>query len=169
MKLDDNATCTSTELAWLLGLTDRAIRLYRSKGLAVRAKRGRYLLGQSVRRIHHHVAEQAAGRAGNELATERAKLATVQREQIELKNAAARGEMVSKVDMVDSGREILRGVRQMMLGWPSKAAFELPVLGPAERAVLERLVRDDLEDAALGRGFGLVDGGDPVPAEGKPS
>jgi phage terminase Nu1 subunit (DNA packaging protein) len=163
MKLDDNATCTSTELAWLLGLTDRAIRLYRSKGLAVRAKRGRYLLGPSVRRIHHHVAETAAGRAGSELTDARAKLAAAQTAGQELRNAALRGETVLKVDVLDTGREILRGVRQMMLGWPSKAAFELPVLGPAERAVLDRIVRDDLQDAALGRGFGLGGEGEQQP------
>jgi phage terminase Nu1 subunit (DNA packaging protein) len=155
MKLDETATCSAAELSWLLGVTERAVRGYASKGLAVRAKRGRYLLGQSVRRIHHHVAEEAAGRSGSELASARSKLADVQREQVELKNAALRGEMVSKADMVDTGKAVLRGVRGMMLAWPSKAAFELAVLGPAERAVLERLVRDDLEDAALGRLFDL--------------
>jgi phage terminase Nu1 subunit (DNA packaging protein) len=152
MKLDETATCSAAELSWLLGVTERAVRGYASKGLAVRAKRGRYLLGQSARRIHHHVAEQAAGRAGNELATERAKLATVQREQIELKNAVARGEMI----LVSEGRELwsglVRAVRQMALAWPGKAAFEIPTLTVVDRAALDRLVRDDLTDLALTRG-----------------
>jgi phage terminase Nu1 subunit (DNA packaging protein) len=152
MKLDDNATCTGTELAWLLGLTDRAIRLYRSKGLAVRAKRGRYLLGPSVRRIHHHVAESAAGRAGNELATERAKLATAQREQVELKNAVARGEMI----LVSEGRElwsgIMRAVRAFALSLPGRIAFEVSILSAADRSTIERICRDGLTDLALTRG-----------------
>jgi phage terminase Nu1 subunit (DNA packaging protein) len=147
MKLDDSATCTSTELAWLLGLTDRAIRLYRSKGLAVRAKRGRYLLGPSVRRIHHHVAETAAGRAGTSLADARAKLATLQAEGQQLRNASLRGEVVPKADVLDTWKAIMRGVRQMALSWPGKVAFELPTLTAADRAVLERIVHDDLEFA----------------------
>jgi phage terminase Nu1 subunit (DNA packaging protein) len=173
MKLDDSATCTSTELAWLLGLTDRAIRLYRSKGLAVRAKRGRYLLGPSVRRIHHHVAESAAGRSGSALADARAKLATLQAAGQELRNASLRGEVVARGDVVDTWTVLLRGVRQLMLAWPGKAAFEIPTLTVADRAVLERIARDDLEDAALGRGFDLGGGalveGKPAPVEGKPS
>ena len=45
MKLDDSATCSAAELAWLLGCTDRAIRGYLTRGLAIRAgKRGRYAL-----------------------------------------------------------------------------------------------------------------------------
>jgi phage terminase Nu1 subunit (DNA packaging protein) len=155
MKLDDSVTCTGAELGWVLGVTDRSIRSYAAKGLAVRAKRGRYLLGQSVRRVHHHVAEEAAGRSGAALATERAKLATVQREQIELKNAALRAETLPKADVLDTWTLLLRGVRQLMLAWPGKAAFEIPTLTVADRAVLERIARDDLEDAALGRGFDL--------------
>jgi phage terminase Nu1 subunit (DNA packaging protein) len=131
--------------------------------LAVRAKRGRYFLGESVRRIHHHVAEEAAGRSGSELAGARTKLASAQREQVELRTAALRGETLLKVDAVDTWRTLMRGARQMMLAWPGKAAFELPVLGPAERAVLERIVRDDLSDASLGRGFAV--GGDEVDAD----
>jgi phage terminase Nu1 subunit (DNA packaging protein) len=68
MKFDDNATCTGTELAWLLGCTDRAVRGFATRGLAVRAGRGRYRLGESVRRIYRHHAESAAGRSGNRLA-----------------------------------------------------------------------------------------------------
>jgi terminase small subunit / prophage DNA-packing protein len=164
MKLDDSATCTSTELAWLLGLTDRAIRLYRSKGLAVRAKRGRYLLGPSVRRIHHHVAETAAGRSGSELAASRSKLALLQAEGQALRNAAAKGEVISRADAVATWTVLMRGVRGLMLAWPGKAAFEIPTLTVADRAVLERIARDDLEDAALGRGFDISGG-----AEEKPS
>jgi phage terminase Nu1 subunit (DNA packaging protein) len=170
VRLNDEATCTAAELSWLLGVTERAVRKYASRGLAVRAKRGRYLLGQSVRRIHHAVAEAAAGRSGSELTDARAKLATLQAEGQALRNATLRGEAILRADAVDTWRVLLRGVRQLMLAWPGKAAFELPVLGPAERAVLERIARDDLEDAALGRGFDAGGGAeDAGPADGKSS
>jgi phage terminase Nu1 subunit (DNA packaging protein) len=168
MKLDDDTVVTAAQLAWLTGLGDRALRGYANRGVVVRAGRGKYRLGESVRRLYHHASEAAAGRAGTGLADARAKLALLQAEGQQLRNASLRGEMVPKADVVDTWRTILRGVRQFVLAWPGKAAFELPVLGPAERAVLERLVRDDLDDAALGRGFD-IGGGDVGPAEGKPS
>ena len=159
LKLDEDTVATAAQLAWLLGVSDRIIRTYAARGLAVRAgSRGRCVLGQSIRRIHAHVAEAAAGRSGSELTDARAKLALAQMEGQALRNASLRGETIPKADVVDTWRTILRGVRQMMLAWPSKAAFEIPTLTAADRAVLERICRDDLEDAALGRGFDLGEG-----------
>jgi phage terminase Nu1 subunit (DNA packaging protein) len=163
MKLDDNATCTAAELSWLLGVTDRAVRLYARKGLAVRAKRGRYLLGPSVRRIHSHVAEAAAGRAGTSLADARARLATLQAEGQALRNAALRGELLPREPVAQTWGRIIVGVRQRMLSWASKAAFLIPTLTAADRAALDQMTRDDLEDAALQRGFdfsGIAEAGD---------
>jgi phage terminase Nu1 subunit (DNA packaging protein) len=147
MKLDDETVVTAAQLAWLTGLSDRALRGYANRGVVVRAGRGKYRLGESVRRLYHHASEAAAGRSGTELADARAKLALLQAEGVALKNAVLRGEVVPKVDMVDTLRVALRGMRQMMLAWPGKAAFEIPTLSAADRAVLERLVRDDLDDA----------------------
>jgi terminase small subunit / prophage DNA-packing protein len=164
MKLDDSTTCTGAELAWLLGCTDRAIRGFANRGLAVRSVRGKYLLGESIRRIHHQSSEAAAGRSGNDLAAARTRLATEQADGQALKNATTRGEAIVKADVIDTWKALLRGIRQMALAWPGKAAFEIPTLSPADRGVLVRIVRDDLEDAALGRGFDLGEQGDEVAA-----
>jgi phage terminase Nu1 subunit (DNA packaging protein) len=173
VKLDDDATCTATELAWLLGCTDRAIRGYAARGLAVRAgKRGRYALGESTRRIHRHVAEAAAGRSGTGLADARTKLALSQTAAQELRNASLRGEMIPKIDAIDTWRVLLRGVRQFVMALPGKIAFEVPTLTAADRSTVERICRDDLADAALGRGFDIGGGGAEVNdagPEGKPS
>jgi hypothetical protein len=53
-----------------------------------------------------------------------------------------------------------------MLAWPNKAAFSIPTLSAADRQLLEQLVRDDLSDASLGRGF-AVGGGEADPAGGE--
>lgn len=165
MKLDDTTTCSAAELAWMLGCTDRAVRGYANRGLAVRAgRRGKYLLGESVRRIHHHLREGSAGRSGNDLAEARSKLTAAQTEAQLLRNATLRGEVLPKVDVIDTWRVLLRGVCQMALAWPGKVAFELPVIGVAERAVLERVVRDDLADCALARGYFNLGDGD-IPAK----
>jgi phage terminase Nu1 subunit (DNA packaging protein) len=127
--------------------------LYARKGLAVRAKRGRYILGESVRRIHHHASEAAAGRSGNDLAAARTRLALAQTEAQTLKNATLRGEMLPRDLVAQTWGRIAVGVRQRMLSWPSKAAFLIPALTAHDRALLDQMTRDDLEDASLGRGF----------------
>jgi hypothetical protein len=38
MKLDETATCSGAELSWLLGVTERAVRGYASKGPLARTK-----------------------------------------------------------------------------------------------------------------------------------
>jgi phage terminase Nu1 subunit (DNA packaging protein) len=156
MKIEPNGTCSARELGWLLGCTDRAVRMLVDKGIVVRSSRGRYTLG-SVRRVVEHYREVAAGRGGEgamlDLATERAKLAAVQREQIELKNAASRGELAPIADYREAWTGILRGVRQFVLSLPGRIAFEVPVLTAADRAVIERICSDGLTDASIDRGF----------------
>jgi phage terminase Nu1 subunit (DNA packaging protein) len=161
MKLDPDATCSAKELGWLLGCTDRAVRLLVDKGVVIRASRGRYTLG-SVRRTLEHYRSIAAGRGGEgaalDLATERARLAKAQTEQVELKNAAARGEMAPVADFRDAWMGILRGVRQFVLSLPGRIAFEVSVLSAADRAVIERICSDGLTDASLDRGFSTTEG-----------
>jgi terminase small subunit / prophage DNA-packing protein len=155
MKLDDDTVVTAAQLAWLTGLSDRALRGHANRGLAVRAGRGKYRLGESVRRLYHHASEAAAGRSGSALADARAKLATLQSEGQALRNASLRGETIPKADVLDTWTSLLRGVRQFVTALPGKIAFEVPTLTPADRSTIERICRDDLDDAALGRGFNL--------------
>ena len=78
MKIDDDTVVTAAQLSWLTGLGDRALRGYANRGVVVRAGRGKYRLGESVRRLYHHASEAAAGRAGTGLADARSKLALAQ-------------------------------------------------------------------------------------------
>jgi terminase small subunit / prophage DNA-packing protein len=161
MKFDANATCSARELGWLLGCTDRAVRMLVDKGLVSRSSRGRYTLA-SVRRVVEHYREVAAGRGGEgaalDLATERARLAKAQTEQVELRNAASRGEMAPLADYREAWTGILRGVRQFVLSLPGRIAFEVSVLSAADRAVIERICSDGLTDASLDRGFSTTEG-----------
>jgi hypothetical protein len=44
------------------------------------------------------------------------------------------------------------GFRNMYLGTPRQIAFEIPVLTATDRSIIERICRNNLHDAALGRG-----------------
>jgi hypothetical protein len=67
------------------------------------------------------------------------------------------GELVAVADVRARWEPIIRSVRQMILGLPSAMAFEIPTLTPADRAVLEKICRDALEEAANGVGFEIPD------------
>jgi hypothetical protein len=66
-----------------------------------------------------------------------------------------RGELI-RVDEVKAlwGRLIV-ACRNMMLQLPSRIAFGVPMLTKTDIASIDRLIRADLEDMALGRGYAL--------------
>jgi hypothetical protein len=49
--------------------------------------------------------------------------------------------------------QIIRGLRQFVLGLPGAIAFEIPVLTATDRSIMDRVCRDGLHDASLERGF----------------
>jgi hypothetical protein len=55
------------------------------------------------------------------------------------------------------------GFRNMYLGTPRQIAFEIPTLTPTDRSIIERICRQNLEDASMQRGFF----GNGKPEEGK--
>jgi phage terminase Nu1 subunit (DNA packaging protein) len=71
----------------------------------------------------------------------------------ELRLARERGEWLSHDDVRQTWSQIMLAVRQMCLSWPGKITFEIPTLTPTDRATIERIVRDDLTDVSMGRGF----------------
>jgi hypothetical protein len=74
-------------------------------------------------------------------------------ELAELRLARERGEWISRAEIWEMWSQIMVAVRQMVLALPNKIAFEIPTLTPNDRATIERICRDDLEDASMARGF----------------
>jgi hypothetical protein len=71
----------------------------------------------------------------------------------ELDLALRRGALI-EVALVRQTRDpIIRGLMQRCLSWPGMFAFEIPTLTAHDRAIMERIIRDELTDASLGRGF----------------
>jgi terminase small subunit / prophage DNA-packing protein len=153
MKLDDDTVVTAAQFSWLTGLSDRALRGYANRGIVVRAGRGKYRLGESVRRLYHHASEAAAGRSGTNLSDARTKLADAQREQIELKMAIQRRELLRRDDVMNLWGPLTIGYRARALAWPGKALHVCPVLTLTDKAALTVMTEDDLTDCSLGRGF----------------
>lgn len=73
----------------------------------------------------------------------------------EIEVQRAEGKLVEVEVVLRLWARIMLGIRQFVLGLPNTIAFEAPALSAADKARLEQICRDGLEDAALGHGFNL--------------
>lgn len=151
------AFASGSALAALFGCSERAVRALAADGVVKRVGRGQYDVRKSIKGYIAHLREQAAGRVGHdpaqdavaanrERSLEQAALLRARRMQIE-------GRMVSADDVRETWGKITRHLRQFVLGLPGQIAFDVPTLTATDRQTIERLCRDGLEDAALGRGL----------------
>lgn len=146
------APVTADELAGLLGIAPRTVRDLAGRGLVVKAGRGRYDLAASVASYCAHLREQAAGRAGDAqagLAAERARQAKEMADNIAMKNAALRGDLVDAKAVTSEWSGILRRLRARMLAVPARVNQRLPFLKPHDVAEIDAELRDALTE--LGR------------------
>jgi hypothetical protein len=84
-------------------------------------------------------------------ATRRKEMARAELSELRLERE--RGEWLSHDDVRQTWSQIMISFRQMCLSWPGKIAFEIPTLTATDRAMIERIIRDDLTDVSMGRGF----------------
>lgn len=140
-----DGTVSGEELAAFLGISDRMVRELSKRGHVSRAKRGRYHFTASVSTYCQHLRGIAAGRGGDDhvttLTAERARLAREQADSAALKNAVLRGSMVAVVDVEREWIDVLRTVRASMLAVSSRLQLQLPRLGNADLAAIDKEIR----------------------------
>lgn len=132
-----------------LDASDRTVRELAEKGIAVRTKRGRYDLKQSVINHMRHLREVSAGRGGEkqilDLTAERARLAKEQADAQEMKNAQLRGDLLHVDDVVRNWQDIIRKATSAILAVPDRIAHRHSI--PADlREALDREIRETLND-----------------------
>jgi phage terminase Nu1 subunit (DNA packaging protein) len=155
-----------SSLSWLLDCTPRTIQKLALRGIVVRLGSGRFDEKTSIRNCVRHLREQASGRTGQDATTDSVaagvELKQANTQLIRLRLQREAGELVTVDEVRETWGRIMRGIRQFVLALPGKIAFEVPTLTAHDRGVIERICRDELEDAALGRGFNMNDqtGGD---------
>jgi phage terminase Nu1 subunit (DNA packaging protein) len=145
------AEVSASELATLLGLTQRAVQDAAARKILVRAGRGKYRLVDSVHGYCEHLRKLAQGMGGEaaleEAAKQRAKLAKAQAELAEAKAAQMRGESLptSEVEAFWKGR--LRAFRRRVLAIPGRVQY----LSARQTVALQQelqLALDELADDA---------------------
>lgn len=147
--VEDEAV-TLDELAGVLGVNSRNLKTLVSRGVLIRAKRGAYPLASSIRRYCAHLREEAAGRdhvkAGSGLAIQRERETRARAGALELKNAAARGEMLPAGQVEAMWSDVLRTIRARVLALPSRLQQRLGHLTPHDVATIDRELRDALTE-----------------------
>lgn len=146
------------ELAEWLGLSARQVGRLAQDGRAVRLGRNRYDLKASVKAYCEWARDQMpGGRPGGRtstgrLAEERERLVREQADQVALKNAQARGELVHRAAVEQSWTATLVGVRAAMLSLPVRLSGRLSHLSADDLATIDRELRDLLTETANGGG-----------------
>jgi phage terminase Nu1 subunit (DNA packaging protein) len=142
-------TATTTELAALFGITTRAVRDLAASGVIPRAGRGRHPMPAAVTAYISHLRQVAAGRGGDgsgALTAERARQAREAADNLALKNAALRRDLVPAAEVEARLTGVFRKVRAGLLAVPARAAQRLAHMTAADVAVIDREVRAALTE-----------------------
>jgi phage terminase Nu1 subunit (DNA packaging protein) len=136
-------------LAAILGVNADRVSEYAAAGLPTltpggRGRRASFDAIASARWVRRHRS------SGLDAQRARAGLDKARREEVELRLAVKRGELVS---LRDVEQRMARGIiqaRTHLLGLPTRAKQRLPHLAPGDLTVLDALVREALEELASG-------------------
>lgn len=135
---------TATELGELLGISGRSVRDLAARGIIPRAPKARYHVRDAVKGYTSHLRETAALRGGDDATSAaRRREAEARALKLELANAKARGDLVSRDDVAATWAGILVDVRAALTAVPTRIP-ELPKMMARRvdeeiRAALERL------------------------------
>lgn len=145
---------SSAVLAQLFDCDEKTIRNLAARGIVVKKGRGEYIVAQSIRNYVRHLRDVAAGRGGEEkqlgLTEQRARFAKEQADHAALKNATLRGDLVPAIEVERRWASILSFIRAKMLAIPSDLTLSLPHLTRHDTDVIDRSIRDALEEASEG-------------------
>jgi phage terminase Nu1 subunit (DNA packaging protein) len=153
MASDSKGAVPSATLAQLFACDERTIRNLAGQNIVVKAGRGQYVLAQSIKNYVIHLREQAAGRMGADdkidVVKEGALLKREQRRNVQLRNAILEGSAIAVEDIAPAWARVVRAVRAGVLAAPGKIRFRLPHISAHDEAVIDEVLRQALDDAAM--------------------
>lgn len=140
------AGVSAADLAEWLGVSKRAISDFVERGIVVKTEWNRFDLKRSVSLYCEHIRMAAAGRGGDadDLTAERTRLAREQADQTAMKNAAMRGEYLSKTEVRHEWTSITRRLRNVIMAVPSRCRQMLPHLTTYDVDLIDHEIRSAL-------------------------
>lgn len=141
------------DLVKLTGRDAYQVNKWANTGQVVRVKRGTYDIPESIKKIIATLGEQAAGRMGQDGSTDavraNAQFKDSQRKLNELKAAQIEGRMIAIEDVEEAWGALVTSTQELILTIPGRIRFDLPHLTGADQQVIDRTVRDMLEETAI--------------------
>ncbi|MEX6507449.1 terminase small subunit [Jiella sp. M17.18] len=136
----------TAELAKLLGLSVRRVNQLAKDGIAIKTAPGRFDGPKSIANfIESKTIGDDAKAAALDLNAEKARLAKLQADGHEIKNAALRGDLVEAEAVAREWADILRRVRAGIMAVPSRVRSRNPALSATDIETMYRELRDALE------------------------
>ncbi|KAF1722650.1 hypothetical protein [Pseudoxanthomonas wuyuanensis] len=164
------ATCSAAELAALLDVSARRIRELAQEGVVPRAPGGRYETQAGVRgyiaslraaaKAKPTTVDPQVAAAAIDGRQQRARLARLQADRVELEIQRERGRLVDAREIRTAYVTLVTQARNRLLAVPGAAKGHMPHLTVDEVEMLEELISRALEEVA--------DGDDEDDAEGEP-
>lgn len=145
------AVATEAQLATFWGVSARQVRMLVSEGVIAKSDAALFDV-QAVTRsyLRHLMGKANRGATDPELKAEKLRLTREQADAVEIKNAAARGDLVAVSDVKSTWAGILRDLRTALLGLPSRIHARLPHLTPHDVKTIDSEIRDVLTELANG-------------------
>lgn len=140
-------TCSTSELAEILGLSDRRIRQLEQEGVISKIERGKFNLPKAVQQYISWIKSQAAAKYEEELDLRKEKtlLTRAQRQKTELELQIMRGELHRSEDVQRVMNDMLGAFRARCLAIPSKAAPQIQ--GQTDLAVIQDVIKKEVYEA----------------------
>ena len=149
----DDVLVDGTMLARICRLDVRTILKLAEQGIVLRVARGRFAQWESIGNIIEHYRDRASGRESKDgtvdVVKANAALRDSQRRLTDLKIAQLDGTLISLPEVRAAWAEVALHVKQMFLSLPARARFLLSHLSGRDQEVLDRLVRDMLDEVAF--------------------
>lgn len=139
--------CSTSELAEILGLSDRRIRQLEQEGVISKISRGKFDLPQAVQQYIAWIKTQAAAKSEEELDLRKEKtlLTRATRQKVELELQIMRGELHRSEDVRRVMHDMLGAFRARCLSIPSKAAPRIQ--GQTDLAVIQDVIKKEVYEA----------------------
>ena len=140
----------------LVGIGPTAVNYLAKSGVIQKADVGMVDMKAALQSYTKHLREKAARWDGNAnpagLTEERSRLAKANADSAELKNAIMRKDYLPAADVERVWSNFLRDLRSRIMATPSRLRQQLPALTAAEVKIIDRELRDALEDLGGGTG-----------------
>lgn len=145
---DPSDFVTESDLAAHWGVSTRQVRKLLSEGVIQKADTRHFDRTSATQSYIRRLIDQATRKSNPELTAEKLRLTRESADKIAIANELARGELVLAKLVEITWTGILRDVRAAMLAIPTRAAQRLPHLTATDLEILEREVRDALQEMA---------------------